>query len=99
MVKEFNRRRDVIVEGLNAIPGVTCTTPKGAFYVFPNFKALGPKSKQLEQIFLEECGVACLTGTSFGEHGEGYIRFSYANSVENIQEALKRIAERVSAGF
>ena len=99
MVQEFKRRRDVIVEGLNAIPGISCTTPKGAFYVFPNFKELGPKSKQLEQIFLEECGVACLTGTSFGEHGEGYIRFSYANSVENIEEALKRIAERVRTGF
>ena len=99
MVAEFRRRRDVIVEGLNAIPGISCKTPKGAFYVFPNFSQLGPRSKELEQIFLEECGVACLTGTSFGQHGEGYVRFSYANSVENIEEALRRIAERVAAGF
>jgi aspartate/methionine/tyrosine aminotransferase len=99
MVVEFRRRRDVIVEGLNTIPGISCKSPKGAFYAFPNFKELGPKSKELEQIFLEECGVACLTGTSFGQYGEGYVRFSYANSVENIQDALKRIAERVSAGF
>ncbi len=91
MVQEFRKRRDVIVEGLNAIPGISCRRPKGAFYVFPNVKELGRKSKELENLFLEEAGVASLTGTSFGAHGEGYMRFSYANSVENIEEALKRL--------
>lgn len=95
MVAEFKRRRDVIVDGLNAIDGVSCKRPKGAFYVFPNFKGTGRKSKELETMFLEEAGVACLTGTSFGAHGEGYLRFSYANSVENIEEALLRIARHL----
>ncbi len=91
MVAEFKRRRDVIVDGLNAIPGISCRRPKGAFYVFPNVQELGKPSKELETLFLEEAGVACLTGTSFGRYGEGYLRFSYANSVENIEEALRRI--------
>ncbi|MCK4577750.1 MAG: aminotransferase class I/II-fold pyridoxal phosphate-dependent enzyme, partial [Candidatus Marinimicrobia bacterium] len=96
MVAEFRRRRDVIVDGLNAIEGITCREPLGAFYVFPNVSALPRTSKQLEEYFLDEYGVATLTGTSFGAHGEGYIRFSYANSVENIRKALARIAEGVS---
>lgn len=91
MLDAFDRRRHVIVDGLNALPGVTCKLPKGAFYAFANFKELGRKSKELETLFLEEAGVACLTGTSFGVHGEGYLRFSYANSVENIEEGLRRI--------
>jgi aspartate/methionine/tyrosine aminotransferase len=90
MVAEFRRRRDVIVEGLNAIPGVRCIKPAGAFYVFPNITGLGMKSSELEQAILEEAGIAALSGTAFGSHGEGFVRFSYANSIENIREALRR---------
>jgi len=93
MVKEFKRRRDVIVKGLNSIPGITCKTPKASFYVFPNIKATGMKSKALSDALLSEAGVACLPGTSFGAHGEGYLRFSYANSVENIEKALASIKQ------
>ena len=96
MVAEFERRRDVIVSGLNKIDGFSCIQPEGAFYVFPNITALGRTSKELESYFLEECGVAMLTGTSFGALGEGYIRLSYANSVENITEALRRIKDGVA---
>ena len=95
MVAEFKRRRDFIVEGLNAIEGITCRKPQGAFYVFPNITALGRSSKQLETYFLEECGVATLTGTSFGELGEGHIRLSYANSIDNLTVALERIKKGV----
>jgi aspartate/methionine/tyrosine aminotransferase len=91
MVSEFKTRRDVIVEGLNKIPGFSCKLPKGAFYVFPNIKGTGKTSKELEEYLLNEAGVACLSGTAFGAYGKGYLRFSYANSVENIKEALKRI--------
>ncbi len=91
MLAEFRKRREVIVDGLNEIPGISCRKPKGAFYVFPNVKELGRKSKELETMLLEEAGVASLTGTSFGQYGEGYLRFSYANSIENIEEALRRI--------
>jgi aspartate/methionine/tyrosine aminotransferase len=99
IVKEFQRRRDVIVEGLNALPGVSCKLPKGAFYVFPNVKELGRPSKELENLLLEKAGVASLTGTSFGAFGEGYLRFSYANSVENIQEALRRFGALIESDF
>ena len=95
MVAEFRRRRDVIVEGLNAIEGITCRQPRGAFYVLPNVRALPRSSKELEEYFLEEYGVATLSGTSFGAYGEGYLRLSYANSLENIREALERITEGV----
>jgi len=88
MVAEFKKRRDVIVKGLNALPGVTCKTPHAAFYVFPNIKGTGLKSKALADALLAEAGVACLPGTSFGAMGEGYLRFSYANSIENIEAAL-----------
>ncbi len=93
MVAEFKKRRDFIVDGLNDIPGISCLKPKGAFYVFPNVKELGKKSKWLENFFMEEAGVACLTGTSFGAYGEGYMRFSYANSIANIEKALNNIRE------
>ena len=96
MVREFQRRRDVIVNGLNNIEGITCRNPMGAFYVFPNVQALPKSSKELEEYFLEEYSVATLSGTSFGAFGEGYLRFSYANSVENIRTALDRIAEGVA---
>lgn len=92
MVKEFHRRRDVIVDGLNALPGVSCLRPKGAFYVFPDIRDTGFGSKELETRLLDEAGIAALSGTSFGKHGDGFLRFSYANSVENIEEALKRFA-------
>jgi aspartate aminotransferase len=93
MVEEFRVRRDLLVDGLNAIGGFTCLRPKGAFYVFPNITALGISSKEAERKLLEEHGVAALAGTSFGAHGEGYLRFSYANSQENIRKALERIAD------
>jgi len=88
MVAQFKKRRDVIVDGLNKLPGFSCKKPKGAFYVFPNIKETGMKSKELADYMLNEAGVACLSGTDFGEYGEGYLRFSYANSVENIEKAL-----------
>ena len=93
MVAEFRVRRDAIVTGLNELPGVTCAMPKGAFYAFPNITGTGMKSGELAKALLEEAGVACLSGTSFGAHGEGYIRFSYANSLENIQIALTSMNE------
>jgi aspartate/methionine/tyrosine aminotransferase len=88
MVAEFKRRRDVIVKGLNQLPGFACLTPEASFYVFPNIKGTGMKSKALADALLNQAGVACLPGTSFGSFGEGYLRFSYANSVENISKAL-----------
>ena len=91
MVAEFNRRRDVIVDGLNEIDGIHCLKPLGAFYAFANITETGMKSAELAEMLLNETGVACLAGTAFGEYGEGYLRFSYANSVENIKEALSRI--------
>jgi aspartate aminotransferase len=97
MVDEFRRRRDVIVKGLNAIGGITCRNPKGAFYVFPNVKEIGWDCQKLANYILEKAGVAVLSGTSFGQHGDGYLRLSYANSVENIQEGLKRIGQAVAA--
>jgi aspartate/methionine/tyrosine aminotransferase len=96
MIKEFERRRDVIVDGLNDIPGFKCLRPKGAFYVFPNIEATGMSSQQLSDLLLEEAGVAGLPGTAFGHFGEGYLRFSYANSVENIEKALDRIKKTVA---
>jgi aspartate/methionine/tyrosine aminotransferase len=95
MVAEFRRRRDAMVEGMNTIPGFTCARPAGAFYVFPNVTGTGLDSRTLADKLLEEGGVACLRGTAFGPLGEGHIRFSYANSMENIQEALRRIASVV----
>jgi aspartate aminotransferase len=92
MVTEFKARRDLIVEGLNRIPGFRCHKPKGAFYVFPNITGTGKRSKELEEYLMNEAGVAVLSGTSFGEFGEGYVRLSYANSQENIRRALEKIA-------
>jgi aspartate aminotransferase len=91
MVEEFRRRRDVIVSGLNAIPGITCAEPQGAFYVFPNITGTGLSSGELAARLLQDTGVAALSGTAFGQYGEGYMRFSYANSVENIQLALDAV--------
>ena len=91
MRKEFQRRRDAFVAGLNRIKGFSCRMPKGAFYVFPNVTKTGWPSKKLADALLEEAGVACLSGTSFGAFGEGYLRFSVANSLENLNKALERI--------
>ena len=91
MNAEFRQRRDFIVAGLNDIPGAACRQPAGAFYVFPNFKSFGKSSKELGDYLLYEGGVACLPGTSFGAYGEGYVRLSYATSLEKIDEGLKRI--------
>jgi aspartate aminotransferase len=93
MRDEFQRRRDVFVAGLNKIKGFSCRMPKGAFYVFPNITKTGWKSKALADALLEQAGVAALSGTAFGEFGEGYLRFSVANSLENLQQALDRIDE------
>ena len=90
---EFQRRRDMFVAGLNQIKGFSCRLPKGAFYVFPNITKTGWPSKKLSEAMLDEAGVACLSGTAFGEFGEGYLRFSVANSYENLQKALARIEE------
>ena len=93
MCAEFKRRRDVFVAGLNKVKGFSCRLPKGAFYVFPNITKTGRKSKPLADALLEQAGVAALSGTAFGEFGEGYLRFSVANSLENLQQALDRIDE------
>lgn len=93
---EFQRRRDAFVTGLNKIKGFSCRMPKGAFYVFPNIQQTGWKSKKLADALLEEAGVACLSGTSFGDFGEGYLRFSVANSLENLNNALERIRQWTS---
>ncbi|MFG1462675.1 pyridoxal phosphate-dependent aminotransferase [Xanthobacter sp. DSM 24535] len=93
MVAEFDRRRHIVVEGLNALPGVSCATPGGAFYAFPNVAGTGwTSAKALASALLEEAGVAVIGGPDFGVHGEGYLRLSYANSAENIRAALGRIA-------
>lgn len=92
MVEEFRARRDLIVDGLNKLPGFSCHKPSGAFYVFPNIKETGKTSKEMEGFLMTEAGVAALAGTSFGKYGEGYLRFSYANSQENIKKALDKIA-------
>lgn len=96
MVAEFIKRREIIVKGLNAIPGVSCLWPEGAFYAFPNFKSFNKTSKELADYLLNQAGVACLSGSSFGSSGEGFIRFSYANSIANIESALDRIDSAVS---
>ena len=93
MVAEFDRRRKVVIEGLNRLPGISCATPKGAFYAFPNIKRTGWKAKPLASALLEDAGVALIGGPDFGVLGEGYMRVSYANSTENILKALDRIRE------
>jgi aspartate/methionine/tyrosine aminotransferase len=97
VVALFRQRRDLMVDGLNAIPGVRCPVPQGAFYVFPNVEAFGRSSDELADYLLEEAGVAVLPGTAFGRNGEGYLRLSYANSRENISKALERMARSLEA--
>jgi aspartate/methionine/tyrosine aminotransferase len=95
MDEEFRKRREVIVSGLNNIKGITCKKPHGAFYVFPNITGIGMDCRTLGDHLLNNAGVAVLAGTSFGKYGEGYLRLSFANSVENIKKALDRIAKAV----
>ncbi|MGW6200037.1 pyridoxal phosphate-dependent aminotransferase [Kribbella sp. NPDC055110] len=97
MLDAFRERREVIVSGLNAVPGVSCVEPGGAFYAFPNISELGVSAATLSDRLLDEAGVACLPGTSFGGYGENHLRFSYANSVENIRRALNAFTELVTA--
>ncbi len=96
MVAEFRRRRDAFCDGLNQLPGFRCARPAGAFYAFPNIRGTGRHSKDLAGALLEQAGVACLGGSSFGEYGEGFIRFSYANSYENLMESVERIRKYLS---
>ena len=91
VVAEYEKRRNVIVDGLNSLPGISCQKPQGAFYVFPNIKATGKTSDEFANWALEEAGVALLPGTSFGAYGEGYLRLSYANSIENIEKAIEKL--------
>ena len=93
VVREYQKRRDSIVDGLNAIPGVTCQRPQGAFYVFPNVKSFGISSSEIADLILEKAGVAVLPGSSFGEYGEGYLRLTYSNSIENILKAIQQIGD------
>ena len=97
MVAEFDRRRQIIVARLNALPGVRCADAAGAFYVFPNIEGTGMTSMAAQDRFLDEAGVATVAGTSFGKWGEGFVRFSYANSVENIERAMDRIGRLLGA--
>ena len=96
MVAEFRRRRDVIVSGLNALPGVTCLRPPGAFYAFPNVRRIEPNTARFQDYLLQRAGVAVLSGTAFGAHGEGYLRLSYANSVEAITDALDQMRRAIA---
>jgi aspartate aminotransferase len=96
MVAEYQKRRDAIVAGLNSIPGMSCRKPQGAFYVFPNIEALRPTSSELAGFLLEKAGVAVLSGSDFGSYGEGYLRLTYSNSLQNIQQAVSRITDAIS---
>jgi len=98
MVAEFKRRRDAFCAALNQIPGFHCEIPGGAFYAYANVKRTGIDSRVLADRLLQEAGVACLNGGAFGHFGEGYIRFSYANSLENLMEAARRIGSLIAKG-
>jgi aspartate/methionine/tyrosine aminotransferase len=97
MIAEFDVRRKLVVEGLNTLPGVSCITPKGAFYAFPNIGRTGWKAKALASALLDETGVAVIGGPDFGILGEGYLRLSYANSADNIRKALERMRDFLSS--
>ena len=97
MVEQFKRRREVIVSGLNKINGITCKKPQATFYVFPNVKGVNMDSRKLPDFLLNKAGVAALSGSAFGEYGRGYMRFSFANSIPNIEKALKQIEEALQA--
>jgi aspartate/methionine/tyrosine aminotransferase len=91
MVAEFERRREIVVAGLNSLPGVHCIQPKGAFYAFPNVSGTGLSDRELAHMALEQAGVAVISGTAFGANGEGFLRVSYANTVENIQAGIEAL--------
>ena len=91
VVAEYQKRRDVVVDGLNQIRGIKCQKPKGAFYAFPNIQAFGKTSQEIADLVLDQAGVALLPGSSFGKYGEGYLRISYANSIDNLQSGLEKI--------
>jgi len=93
VVAEYQRRREVLVDGLNSLPGVTCQRPQGAFYAFPNIKSFGLSSSEMADLLLERAGVAVLPGSAFGEYGEGYLRLVYSNSVENLELAIERMRQ------
>ncbi|MPN46154.1 putative N-acetyl-LL-diaminopimelate aminotransferase [bioreactor metagenome] len=95
MTEIYKRRRDIMIEGLNSIEGISCYCPKGSFYLFPNIKKLGKSSEALANDLLEKVGVICIPGSAFGDQGEGYLRISYANSEDNLEEAIKRIKKYV----
>jgi aspartate/methionine/tyrosine aminotransferase len=97
VVAEYQSRRDAMVAGLNAIPGISCLMPQGAFYVFPNIKSFGLTSNEMAELLLEKAGVAVLPGSSFGKHGEGYLRLVYSNSIENIRQAIAQISQVLGA--
>jgi aspartate/methionine/tyrosine aminotransferase len=97
VVAEYQRRRDVLVDGLNSIPGVTCQRPQGAFYAFPNIKSFGLSSSKMADLLLERAGVAVLPGSAFGGYGEGYLRLVYSNSVENLELAIERIRQALQS--
>jgi aspartate/methionine/tyrosine aminotransferase len=97
MMAEFERRRSAVVSGLNALPGVSCVMPEGAFYAFPNITGTGMEARAVADRLLTEAGVAVLAGTAFGAYGEGYLRLSYANSLENIAEALAAMGDLLGA--
>ena len=97
MCAAFDARRKIIVNELNSVPGFTCLMPKGAFYAFANVTGTGSSSKELEERFLYEAGVASLSGASFGEFGEGYVRLTYANSQDNIKQAIDKLDKMVRA--
>jgi aspartate/methionine/tyrosine aminotransferase len=96
MVAQYQRRRDIIVDGLNKLTGVQCLKPQGAFYVFPNIQKTGKSSTQIANLMLDH-GVALLPGNAFGKYGEGYLRLSYTNSIQNIQRALERMDRALSS--
>jgi aspartate/methionine/tyrosine aminotransferase len=93
MIEEYRRRREAIVKGLNSIPGVRCESPGGAFYAFPNVSSFGKTSQEIADYLLNQGGIACLPGTAFGRMGEGYLRFSFATSMENIRRVIARLSE------
>jgi aspartate/methionine/tyrosine aminotransferase len=96
MVAEFRRRRETVVTGMNDIQGLHCTMPSGAFYVFPNIQALQRSSAEVAARLLDEAGIACLAGTAFGSYGEGYLRFSYASSEDNIRNMINILNKYIS---
>lgn len=99
MVADYTRRRDILVDGLNAIPGITCKKSAGSFYAFPNIKAFGKTSQAFAEELLENAGVVTVPGSAFGDMGEGYLRLVFANSDENLKEAVRRIADYVARAY